>query len=169
MSDSEFDTDEIVAITTAKNLTTLEVALDELGMPAAEKRALLRRMGKKTKVDLPKKVTTPWIIEQLEKKLALALSYVDEHTLASANLRDLGGLVAILVDRRQLLRGEPTQIASVEDNRAVDQLAPLLIREMVRRGMDVPGIINLPTEQYEVLGKNTQTPKRKKLSFIKGR
>lgn len=155
---------ELAQIATAKTIHEFEAILEELEIPPSERRGILRRLGKKTDVKIPDKIDTPWLIKELEAKLALALSYVDEHALSRANIRDLASLVALFVDRRQLLRGEPTQIASIEDRRAMNEIMPLLLREAQRRGVT----IDLPTEDYAVIGEQVQVEdKRPKKRLVR--
>ncbi len=52
-----------------------------------------------------------------------------------ASARDLAAISALMIDKRQLLRGEPTQIMRVEDFRKLDELGKVLHEEMERRGM----------------------------------
>ena len=57
--------------------------------------------------------------------------------MADANFRDLSMGVAQLIEKRQLLKGEPTQIVSVDERKTLNQLLPLLIQEAARRGVIV--------------------------------
>ncbi len=52
-------------------------------------------------------------------------------------LKDKAISYAVLLDKRQLLRGEPTEIVSVEDSRKLNELVPLLLAELERRKIDV--------------------------------
>ena len=44
-------------------------------------------------------------------------------------------VAAILIDKRALLRGEPTQIVDVRDHRRMDEVGKELVQEMRRRGI----------------------------------
>ena len=154
---------ELATVVAAQSLNAFEALLEELGVPPAERQAMLRRLGKKVRGGIPKEIDTKWILGKLDDKLALTLSYIDEFTLGRANARDLGGLLAVLVDRRQLLRGEPTAIATIEDRRALDDIVPILLAEAQRRGVE----ITLPSEAYEVLGHEQPTKKRRPPKLMK--
>ncbi len=52
-----------------------------------------------------------------------------------ASARDLAAISALMIDKRQLLRGEPTHVMRVEDFRKLDELGKVLHEEMERRGM----------------------------------
>ena len=48
---------------------------------------------------------------------------------------------AQLIEKRQLLKGEPTQIISVDERKTLNQLLPLLIVEAQRRNVEIPGAV----------------------------
>lgn len=48
--------------------------------------------------------------------------------------KDLASIFGILIDKSQLLRGEPTQITRLEDVKKLDELGVMLQAEMKRRG-----------------------------------
>ncbi len=52
-----------------------------------------------------------------------------------ASARDLAAISALMIDKRQLLRGEPTQVIKIQDIRKLDEMAKVLHEEMERRGM----------------------------------
>ena len=52
-----------------------------------------------------------------------------------ASARDLAAISALMIDKRQLLRGEPTQVIKIQDIRKLDEMAKVLHDEMERRGM----------------------------------
>lgn len=91
-------------------------------------------------------VTSDVLLELLETGLLKALWRLanDDSVFARLNGKELGLLAGNLIERRQLLRGEPTKIISVEDRRHWDELSVALLQEVKRRGLD----INLPSSQY---------------------
>lgn len=128
-------------------LSLLDEVLDDLDMPVAERQAVMRRLGKRSHASkIPAVIDNRWILDTLEEKIALALSYLDEFTLARANARDIASVVNVLMEKRQLIRGEPTQIVSNEERKALDELVPELLKECARRGMTV----DLGPEHYQV-------------------
>ena len=52
-----------------------------------------------------------------------------------ASVKDLAAVAGMMVDKRQLLRGEPTQVIKIQDIRKLDEMAKALHEEMERRGM----------------------------------
>ena len=61
----------------------------------------------------------------------------DSSLWAKASLKELASVYATMIDKRQLLRGEPTQITKIQDIRKLDEMAALLHEEMGRRGLIV--------------------------------
>ena len=57
--------------------------------------------------------------------------------MAAASLKDLMSVHKSGVEVRQLLRGEPTQIISIKEVRALDEQAKAIYAEMERRGLMV--------------------------------
>lgn len=113
--------------------------LKEAGFPGASGRALLDRLRRRY---LPvhmevKKLKTNELIEAIDEKLAMVLDYIDPVVLEAASASQLGVLFGILSDKRQLLRGEPTQILSVVEREKLDDLVPALMQEAKRRGQDL--------------------------------
>ena len=60
------------------------------------------------------------------------------------SLKDLAYTFDRLMNMRQLMRGEPTAILTVEDRQGLNKLVPLLLKESQRRGMIMDG-------EYEVV------------------
>ena len=52
-----------------------------------------------------------------------------------ASLKELSAVYAVMVDKRQLLRGQPTNIVKIQDIRELDEMAMVLHEEMERRGL----------------------------------
>ena len=51
------------------------------------------------------------------------------------SLKELSTVYGQMIDKRQLLKGEPTQIIKIQDIRELDEMAALLHEEMERRGL----------------------------------
>ncbi len=62
-----------------------------------------------------------------------------------ASLKELSTVCGQMIDKRQLLRGEPTQITKIQDIRKLDEMAALLHEEMERRGL----MIDVTPEQAD--------------------
>jgi hypothetical protein len=89
-------------------------------------------------IDLNGEVDNEFLVAQIENKLHLALQYMGPDKMQDANLNTLVKFFGILLDRRQLLKGEPTQIVTNTDRRALNDLLPAILAEAERRGMTVP-------------------------------
>lgn len=79
--------------------------------------------------------TTKRVLEEIEHRIMLVLRHVDPVSLSKANARELASVLNILVQNRQLLKGEPTQIVSAEDRRQIKDMIPALMAEAKRRGL----------------------------------
>ena len=90
------------------------------------------------------------IITSINEKIALTLHYLDEFGISTAKPRDLAIILGILIDKRQLLLGEPTQILSMQERKHVNDLIPALLQEAEARGMT----IDLSPASYEEVGKD---------------
>ena len=157
----------LAEIAVAQTVSDFEDILNELEVPKREQSGILRRLGRKATDNIPTKIDTKWILGQLDAKIALTLANLDEFALSRANARDLSGLLAVLVDRRQLLKGEPTAIISAEDRRSLNELVPIIVAEAKRRGM-APADIMLSAEDYEVLGHSEPMAKPKRALVKRG-
>jgi len=117
----------------------LEAVAKECGFPERTLNALMRRMATKYKPvkDEVERIKTPQLLKLIEDKLQMALEHMDEYTFADANLRDLAVTFGILAEKRQLLKGEPTQILSINERSHMNELIPDLIKEAGRRGMTI--------------------------------
>lgn len=94
----------------------------------------------------------------LEDRAHRALEYMDDYNLAKANAKDLAIIVGILMEKRQLLRGEPTQILSIEERAGMGELIPRLLQEAERRGLSV-GVYKTIEGEAEVVT-NPPSPER---------
>ena len=78
--------------------------------------------------------------ELLEKVSNLSVRLLDSITDADIDRADLKAKAisaAIMIDKRQILRGEPTTIIQIEDRRKLHELLPLLKQEMERRSLEI--------------------------------
>ena len=82
-------------------------------------------------------IKTHDMIVKIDERIGHALTYMDDYVMADANFRDLAMGTAQLIEKRQLLKGEPTQIISVDERKTLNQLLPLLIKEATRRGVTI--------------------------------
>lgn len=83
------------------------------------------------------KVSTKSILKQMDEALPLLLAKMkDTDLINNSALREIAVAVGVLVEKRQLLRGEPTQIMTLEERKSMKELGPALISEMKRRGQN---------------------------------
>lgn len=107
------------------------------------------------------KVTTKTLLGKMDVALPLLLDKMgDEELINNSALREIAVSVGVLVEKRQLLLGEPTQIMTVEERRSMKELTPALIDEMKKRSLtvdvefeDIPSDGPMPPE---VISKTTR-------------
>lgn len=122
-------------------LRRISEAIEESGLPKRFGRALLKRLETRylnVKTEI-RSLKTGEILDMIGEKIHLAGQYLDDHAMAEASARDLMLGMAALVEKRQLLRGEPTQIVSDLERKRLNELLPLLNMEMQRRGITFEG------------------------------
>ncbi len=84
------------------------------------------------------KVSTKSIIKQLDVAIPLALARMGEEKFVNkANYRDLSMGASQMIEKRQLLMGEPTQIMTFEERKTIDELGPALFAELKKRGKTI--------------------------------
>lgn len=126
-----------------EGLKKVAVAMREAGLPEAVQAALLRRLRIRYfgVVSEVRNLKTQELLDLLGRKLHLALSYMDDKVIAEASFRDLALGSTAMIEKRQLLRGEPTQIVSDLERKRLAELTPLLIAEALRRGITYDGAV----------------------------
>ena len=88
----------------------------------------------------------------IEDRIMAALEFINDEAFLQAKPKDRAIMLAILLDKRQLLRGEPTQVLAIEDRTKLSSLAGLLLQEAKRRGFSVDAtgpIIDVTPETVE--------------------
>lgn len=117
-------------------LIKLQDAYEAAGFPRAAGTALLRRIRQKYfgVVEATKSLKSAEIVDALNHKIDLALRYMDDKTMAEASFRDLALGTTAMIEKRQLLRGEPTAIVSDHERKKLHELLPAFIEEARRRG-----------------------------------
>ena len=131
------------AKTQKEAIDSVNQTLKDAGVPGKVSYALVRRMRVKYAdvVTEKKRLTTNEILETIDKEIGLVSSYLDDFVCANANLRDLGLVKAALIEKRNLLKGEPTIIMSDAERAKLTDLLPLLIEEGKRRGIIIEGTV----------------------------
>lgn len=132
-------------------------ACRELGVPREHAMGIVSRLAAR-KTDFVSRLDrlgTRDIIRKVEEKIGLVLHYLDEFAIAGASPRDLAIIFGIMVEKRQLLLGEPTQILSMQERKHINDLIPALLQEASHRGMT----IDLTPGQYSEVGKEGRAPR----------
>lgn len=120
----------------------IAVAAGKLGQKAHRKAMLrflerLRGGGAADLISRAKKVRSDELLSLLETNARDVLASVDSFDLENASLKDKAIAVGIFLEKRALLKGEPTQILRMEERQNLQELMPRLVAEMARRGMTV--------------------------------
>ncbi len=118
-------------------LVTLEIALKAAGLnPIAGKKLIARIKARNMPVTSElRAVKAGGLIKKIEDRIDRVLDYVDDEAMASASFKDLAVGLGILIDKRQLLSGEPTHIISSLERASLTDLIPLMHKEAERRTM----------------------------------
>ncbi len=82
------------------------------------------------------------LLAMIEDRLEWVLDYLDHHALAKMKGEKLMIAAGILIDKRQLLKGEPTQITKYEDMRKLDEFLESVSKELKARG-EGPDVIDV--------------------------
>ncbi len=81
-------------------------------------------------------ITDKGLSDDMRRLVALYVWHLGHNpeALARSSSKDVATIMGILVDKAQLLRGEPTQITRLQDVKKLDEVAEMLQAEMQRRG-----------------------------------
>lgn len=107
------------------------------GLPEDVVRALVPELKARGMLADLKKVKHSELVELIEDRAFRALASMSDEDFLKAGIKDKAITTGILLEKRQLLRGEPTAILSIEDRMALNKLIPRLVREAERRGLSV--------------------------------
>lgn len=86
-----------------------------------------------------KRLTLRELTEEIERKIAMNLQFMDEPTMAAASLKDLSINLSILVEKMQLLKNQPTMIVDFTARQKLNVLLPRMVQEARRRGLTLDG------------------------------
>ncbi|HEV8262699.1 MAG TPA: hypothetical protein VGQ19_18335 [Burkholderiales bacterium] len=117
------------------------------GVPDKVSQALVRRLKSKyaNAVFAARELRTGEILKMLGEKIDLAAFYLDDKVLAEASARDIMLGLGVMIEKRNLLRGEPTSIVSDHERKKLHELWPALLEEGRRRGITVDGQVTEKT------------------------
>ena len=79
------------------------------------------------------------LADELRAKVSKALAYLDDHTLLNSSGKDLALIVAILMDKMQLIEGKPTALYDVQISHRIEIMMPQFMAEAKRRGLTLDG------------------------------
>ena len=82
------------------------------------------------------------LLATIDDRLERVLDYLDDHALSKMDGRNLMVAAGILIDKRQILRGQPTAITQFQDFRKLDEFLKQAAEELNRRG-DGPEVIDV--------------------------
>ena len=88
---------------------------------------------------VPATLTTSTFLALTEERLWWAFKALDPSVIAGAPAKDLSTIISMLIEKRNLLRGEPTQIVRSEQRVDLERAAKLLMREAAKRGVTLDG------------------------------
>ena len=111
--------------------------------PAMTKKLVERLRGLEPAIQRAKEIKNEDLVKLLNERAYLLLAAMDETTIAKAGLGDLARAAGIVIDKRQLLRGEPTQIMSHKDRTRLDELIMEVVKVAEKRG-----IVDLKTGEW---------------------
>jgi hypothetical protein len=123
-------------------------ACDAAGLPSGVSERLLKRMKAKYQgvTREVRRVKSHEIAHMLEDKILMMGDYLDDQVVAAASARDLALGMSALIEKRALLRGEPTAIISDHERKKLHELLPALIEEGKRRGITLDGVAKVIPE-----------------------
>ena len=119
-------------------LASLTSAAEAAGLPKAFARALVDRLARNPEfISSGIALTNAELIAAIDDKIRLAVAHLDPVVFAAMSGRDLAVTFGILLDKKRLLQGEPTQILDDARRRTLDELLPHVLKEAERRGLAV--------------------------------
>lgn len=127
--------------------TTLTEACKAAGLPDRVSKHLIARLRLKYLgvIHEAKNLQKRDLDELLGKKIHMMLHYIDDTNASQASARDLAMGAAQLIEKQQLIRGEPTAIVSDHERKKLHELAPALLKEITRRGITLDGQVTEKT------------------------
>jgi hypothetical protein len=124
--------------TTEEMFAQIREVLGGAGMKPAVVAALLKRLELETPE--ARRLSPAQLLEEMEKKTSLVLSYIDEYSASTAGLKDLSIALSTLIEKQQLLKNQPTHIVDFTSRQELRVVMPALLAEAKRRGITIEGI-----------------------------
>jgi len=86
-----------------------------------------------------KKLSITEMADVCDDKAGLILQLMTRESISSATLSQKAQAFGVLIEKGRLLRGEATQIITVDDRRNLKDLIPAFLKEAKRRGITIDG------------------------------
>lgn len=130
---------ELIALVAENPGEAIKRLAEACGMPRETAAYLVNRLESRYQPvgEAVERVTTASLTKLIEEKLPLLLNAIDQKKVDDATLRDIAVAFGVLAEKRQLLKGEPTQILTYEERSNINDLLPAVLKEAKRRGMVV--------------------------------
>lgn len=130
---------QFIADLTADPYTNLRKLAKAHGFNERAVRGFIRRMETRY---LPlqqemRSISTKQLQNTIDDRLSRILDYMDDYVIAEAPLRELAVAFGVLMEKRQLLRGEPTQIIDNTERQSIAELLQAANKEAERRGLTI--------------------------------
>lgn len=129
------------AATEPDKLGPVKQALIDAGVSGKAAEAYVARLKRRYPGVLAagRALKTSELVEKLDQKINMVLDAMDEHVILEASFRDLALGGTAMIEKRQLLKGQPTAITSDLERKKLIELTPLLLVEAKRRGLTIEG------------------------------
>jgi hypothetical protein len=141
VTEAELRPDQLpeVLIGEADPFAGVKAAAEQAGLPVPVLERMIKRIRAQYQpvVGELKQVHTGELVKLLDDRAQRALLWMDDEVLAKSSAKDLAIIAGIMLEKRALLRGEPTQILSVDDRQSMNDLIPQVLAEAQKRGMFV--------------------------------
>lgn len=126
-----------------------EIPVD-LDTDAVDRAMAAAAAGPEAVLGLPERVDAQWFLEAIDRRAALLLVRMDDKVIREMKGQQIAAAFGVLMEKRALLRGEPTQIVNYENRGKIDELAKMMMAEMKRRGIaaaEEPVVIDMVTKE----------------------
>lgn len=91
----------------------------------------------------PMRLDSAYFQGAVDEAIWRILRELDSVKVAGMNGRELAAAASALLEKRALLRGEPTAIIRSENRGSLEKVGELLLAELARRGRTIPGVEKL--------------------------
>lgn len=120
----------------AVGMAQIELGAEDLGVDWKVLGRIVQRLRENGEIPaVPEVITSEYIAEILEQKAVRIALSIDDLDVLRSDLKSKVSAISGLLDKRQLLRGEPTQIRSYAERRDMHDSLKALLVEAQKRGM----------------------------------